>query len=194
MAANNPIIDLSFVLSPNITLFVDPPNNYYCISQHYLYFQATPFKDTIIYYEFDNNLPTLSSFYVTSSNPYIQLELPAGFIGRQRNITIVAVSGGNKRSEQLLLSYYIESNFRPSSYGFMVPGYDSGGYFTAINLEMNATVLATSAIGNGVQQFADFNANQGSGTYSTQVLALDLKAIDPELVGFEGGFSGMTHI
>lgn len=43
--------------------------------------------------------------------------------------------------------------------------------------------LATS------QEFADFNTTLGIGTYSDQLQLIHLPSIDPDLIGFEGGFS-----
>eukprot|EP00604_Paraphysomonas_vestita_P001611 CAMPEP_0174822304 /NCGR_PEP_ID=MMETSP1107-20130205/14895_1 /TAXON_ID=36770 /ORGANISM="Paraphysomonas vestita, Strain GFlagA" /LENGTH=466 /DNA_ID=CAMNT_0016040871 /DNA_START=484 /DNA_END=1884 /DNA_ORIENTATION=- len=46
--------------------------------------------------------------------------------------------------------------------------------------------LATS------QEFADFNTTLGIGTYSDQLQLIHLPSIDPDLIGFEGGFSMNT--
>ncbi len=72
--------------------------------------------------------------------------------------------GGYVRSKQHNLHYYVEGSNRPSSYAFLVPGVQSGGYFVGIGIEMNATARAQSSGTNaaiGGQEFADFFANLG---------------------------------
>jgi hypothetical protein len=41
----------------------------------------------------------------------------------------------------------------------------------------------------GGQEFADFNTTLGIGTYQEQLRLIHLPTIDPDLIGFEGGFS-----
>lgn len=72
------------------------------------------------------------------------------------------------------------------SYGFLVPGVNGGGYFVRITLEMESKARAQLA---GGQEFADFNTTLGIGTYQNQLRLIHLPSIDPDLIGFEGGFS-----
>jgi hypothetical protein len=56
-----------------------------------------------------------------------------------------------------------------------------------VGLEIEAAARAQLA---GGQEFADFATPLGVGTYATQIRALYLLGIDPDLQGFEGGFPG----
>ena len=69
-----------------------------------------------------------------------------------------------------------------------MPGVESGGYFVRVGIEMSAEARAQLA---GGQEFADFATELGIGTYSDQLRLLHLLSIDPDLNGFEGGFTGM---
>lgn len=42
----------------------------------------------------------------------------------------------------------------------------------------------------GQQEFADFYTELGLGTYEKQIQALHLPSLDPDLLGFEGGYAG----
>ena len=55
-------------------------------------------------------------------------------------------------------------------------------------LEAVATARATT----GSQEFADFFNSKGIGTYSGQIIPLQLTQLDPDLTGFEGGFPANT--
>lgn len=134
--------------------------------------------------------PTLNSSHTTTEHPYIQID--TGFkIPRNRTLTLVgyyidSITGLAYRSQQVTVVYYIEGSARPYSYGYLIPGVESGGYFLQVELEVAASARAQSA---GSQEFADFFSKQGYGTYRNQTKKLDLKSIDKDLNGFEGGFS-----
>lgn len=68
-----------------------------------------------------------------------------------------------------------------------MPGVETGGYFTRVGIEESAAARAQLA---GGQEFADFATELGIGTYSDQLRLLHLPSIDPDLDGFEGGFTG----
>lgn len=57
-------------------------------------------------------------------------------------------------------------------------------------LEAVATARATT----GSQEFADFFNSNGIGTYLSQIRALQLTQLDPDLTGFEGGFPSNTAL
>ena len=76
------------------------------------------------------------------------------------------------------------------SYGFLVPGVETAGYFTRMGIEESAAARAQLA---GGQEFADFGTELGIGTYANQLRLLHLPSIDSDLNGFEGGFSGNTN-
>ena len=65
---------------------------------------------------------------------------------------------------------------------------ETNGYFTRMGIEESAAARAQLA---GGQEFADFATELGIGTYANQLRALHLPSIDPDLMGFEGGFSGI---
>ena len=193
---STPIIDLIPPIpeSLDFKLFVDPPDGFSSPAALGVFVHSNiPSAD--MYYAVDGALPTLGGSKVTRESPYISLDTPFGK-GRQRVITIVAVAtvaDGIIRSKQYSWSYYIEGSSRPSGYGFLVPGVESGGYFVGMGLEMNATARAQSSGSNaaiGGQEFADFFAHLGVGTYNKQITPLKLVDIDPDLTGFEGGFAG----
>ncbi len=75
------------------------------------------------------------------------------------------------------------------SFGFFVPGLHGGGYFARVGLEMESKARAQLA---GGQEFADFNTTLGIGTYQDQLRLIHLPSIDPDLIGFEGGFASLT--
>lgn len=191
-----PIVDIEppIPVSPSLTLIIDPPSGFFSPSALGVYIRAS-LPGAKIYYEVDSAVPTYNSPYLTRDTPYIQLNTPFGY-GRQRNITVVAINVdgyGETRSEQYRLSYYVEGSSRPSAFGFLVPGVESGGIFIGVGIEMNATARSQSTGSNaaiGGQEFADFFAHLGSGPYNNQVRPLPLRDIDPTLTGFEGGFAG----
>lgn len=53
-------------------------------------------------------------------------------------------------------------------------------------------VAVARAQAAGTQEFADFFTELGVGTYSSQVTALHLPSLDPDLTGFEGGVPGLS--
>jgi hypothetical protein len=131
---------------------------------------------------------------MTYDTPYIQLDTPFK-AKRGRVLTVVAVvmdETGVHRSHQYQLQYNVEGAARKDSFGFLVPGIESSGYFVRYGIEIKAKARAQVA---GGQEFADFNTYLGIGTYSgvdqEQIKALNLLLIDPDLQGFEGGFPGM---
>jgi hypothetical protein len=188
------------VYDNSFELQYDPPNGYFSNTALAVHVFVVPDKENLkIYYEVDGNKPTLSSSFATFDKPYIQLTTPFGY-GRLRNLTIVAVyesEFGIFRSAQHALHYYVEASARPSSYAFLVPGLESNGAFLGLGIEMNASaraqiVTAGGSVGTGTNEFADFFSYLGIGTYEGQTFPLNLSAIDPQLVGFEGGFAGMS--
>jgi hypothetical protein len=144
-----------------------------------------------IYYTIDGDSPTLKSSWLTYDSPYLHIETPF-YSGRRRKVTAVAVEigldGSYYRSEEVTYYYLVEGSDRPGAYGFLVPGVESSGYFLRVALEVEAAARAQVS---GSQEFADFNTTLGLGPYSSQIRALHLPSIDPDLTGFEGGFSGM---
>lgn len=176
--------------SSSLKLYFDPPPG--TTTPHAMGVHVWSNDDAAtIYYELSSTVvdPTYSSSTANYSSPYIQIVTPFK-ASRNRTLTIVAVTTdteGNKyRSEQLSVNYFVEATSRPYAYGFLVPGIESGGYFILFAMEVAATARAQAA---GSQEFADFYTNLGIGTYSSQIQALDLLAIDSDLQGFEGGFN-----
>lgn len=188
-----------FVLDPTITLLYDPPSGSFSPTALGVYVQVTnPLytQSAKIYYEFEvinaystslviiPQNPTLASKSCGFSNPYIHMNTPFG-ARRNRTLTIVAVVDG-KRSLQHTMWYIIEADSRPDAFGFLVPGVETSGYFVKFIIEMSAAARAQAA---GGQEFADFYTASGVGTYQGQLYPLPLSKLDPDLTGFEGGFS-----
>jgi len=148
------------------------------------------FDGATFYYDDNGQLPTFNSSKASVAKPYIQITTPFK-ASRNRSITVVGVLEDSKnpgsyfRTQQHTIKYFVEASARASSYGYLVPGIESGGYFLQFQLEVAATARAQPA---GSQEFADFNTNLGVGTYSSQIQALHLPSIDSDLTGFEGGF------
>jgi len=184
------IINLSIVSYDSaMKLFYDPPMGH--VSPTALgVFVWSNYQGVTFYYDNSGGLPTLNSSYASSSKPYIQLTT-AFKASRNNSITVVGIledsnnPGNYFRTSQYTLKYFVESSARPYSYGYLIPGIESGGFFLQFEMEVAATARAQPA---GDQEFADFNTNLGVGTYSTQIQALNLLQIDPDLTGFEGGF------
>eukprot|EP01038_Epipyxis_sp_PR26KG_P007496 gene7496-10213_t len=187
------IINDSSIISPSggsdVVLHYDPPNHYSSPTALGLFLRSN-YMTAKIYYDENGGDPTTSSPYVVYSAPYLQLITPFKH-NRFRNITIVAVvddtsdTGNIYRSEQYYLSYAVEAGSRPNSYGFLVPGIESNGFFIRFGIEIQGSARAQAA---GSQEFADFTSNLGRGTYSSQIQALSLTSLDSDLQGFEGGF------
>lgn len=124
-------------LSSSLTLLYDPPDQHVSPTALGVYVQSND-PSAVIYYEFDGSMPTFSSPYVTVSTPYIEMDTPY-LASRNRSITIVAVQktyDGYARSEQYTLNYYIEATNRPYSYGFLVPGIETSGYFLKVGFSL----------------------------------------------------------
>lgn len=68
-----------------------------------------------------------------------------------------------------------------------MPGIETQGYFVRLGVEMEAAARAQLA---GGQEFADFATKLGMGPYQKQLTLLHLPSLDPDLTGFEGGFTG----
>lgn len=175
---------------PELILYIDPPNGHSSPAALGVFVRAND-PDAIIYWEELGDSPSLDSTNpLTYNTPYIQLDTPFK-ASRNRTLKVIAVvtdeEGALTRSEEITMNYFVEGTARPYSYGFLVPGIESGGYFLRYGIEIAATARAQVA---GGQEFADFFTNLGIGTYSTQIKTLDLLSIDPELTGFEGGFPG----
>jgi len=182
-------------LDPLLTIQYDPPIDASYTASIGLYVRAND-PNAIIFYEFDGLNPTFESNTATFDRPYIQVEsitVPINEIApRNRSITIVAVSKINQfiiRSEQYILKYFVVSGARPRSSGFLVPGVESSGFFIKLLLEERSALRAVAA---SRQEFADFSTPLGVGTYLEQIIALPLNLLDPDLVGFVGGYAVNT--
>lgn len=201
-AATSSIIhDPNIQHSSTLSIIYDPPNNHMEPSAISVFARGSD-PISVIYYELDSdgttcNDPTTSSNMITYSTPYI--EVKTLFKGkRNRILKLIAVILNDVtgipiyRSQQYELNYIVEGGDRPYSYGFLVPGTESNGYFLRFRIQVPATARAQSASG---QEFADFFSYLGYGTYPStpypQIKALNLVNIDPDLQGFEGGFAGM---
>mmetsp|Transcript_7911 Transcript_7911/g.13110 ORF Transcript_7911/g.13110 Transcript_7911/m.13110 type:complete len:630 (+) Transcript_7911:171-2060(+) len=185
--AELPIVDHpDITLDTDLILYVDPPNGHSSPHAMAAFARASDPAARVYYDEF-GRMPFLNGTFLTYNTPYIQLDTPFQ-ASRNRTLVVVAVvedETGIYRSEQYVLDYFVEGSDRPDSFGFLVPGIESGGYFVRYGIEIKATARAQVA---GGQEFADFFTNLGIGTYPTQIQALDLTALDPDLMGFEGGF------
>lgn len=184
------IVKLSTVsYDPNFRLYYDPPQGHFSPTALGVFVWSN-YQGVKFYYDSSGASPTLNSTSATASKPYIQL-VTAFKASRNQTITVVGVIEDVKnpgyyfRSPQYTIKYFVEASARPNSYGYLIPGTESGGYFLQFQMEVAATARAQPA---GDQEFADFNTNLGVGTYSTQIQALNLLHIDPDLTGFEGGF------
>jgi len=183
-------------LDNTLKVFYDPPENSTIPNALGLYVWCNN-KNAKIYYNLDllgNYQPvTFDSEYVDFSAPYIHIATPYQS-SRVRGVQLIAVlsngDGTYKRSALTKLSYFVEGSDRPNSFAFLVPGKNSDGYFLKIAIENKASARAQSA---GSQEFADFYADDGVGTYAKSVTAtaqvsfMRLLDIDPDLTGFEGG-------
>ena len=181
-------------LSTRVTfsLFVEPGNGTFSPSALTVFARCS---DPVakIYYTLDGTAPTLQSQYLTYDTPYIGIYTPFGAY-RTRRLRIIcailAVDSQYTLSPEIKNDYYVENTDRPGSFGYLVPGIESSGYFLRVGLEMAAAARAQVA---GGQEFADFDTSLGVGTYANQIRALPLLEIDPDLGGFEGGFSANTN-
>lgn len=174
-------------------VYFDPPNGTASPTAMGIYV-STNLEPSRVYYDLLGNSPTLNSSYATAAAPYITVTTPFG-VGRNRTIILVGTYTDNRgtiyRSKKITLYYFIEATARPNSYGYFVPGTESSGYFVQVKLEESAIARPQSAT---TQEFANFFSNLGIGTYNTQVTAISLTNIDPDLEGFEGGFTCTTHL
>jgi hypothetical protein len=190
---SNLIVNLTSIIEDDsIQLIYDPPSGHFSPTALGVYVEVVDLPSALVYYSFDDFGPSLSNSYATFTSPYIQVDTPFA-ASRVRPLTIVAVYRdpvlGDRRSKQHKLTYSVESLSRPSSYAYFIPGIESSGYFLRVGLEEVATARA-QIVGN--QEFADF-FNRGSkgtlGTYRKQIQALHLPTLDPDLIGFEGGYA-----
>lgn len=180
-------IEDTLPLLPELEVFYDPPNGTDCPTALGIY-AWTHYPTANIYYDVTGASPTLNSSFVTQESPYLTVVTP--FKGlRGRVVSMIAVytslEGVTYRSKLYKLHYNVESSSRPNSYAYLVPGVESGGYFIQIRLEEIAAARPQSST---TQEFADFFAELGIGTYSSQVSPLKLTDMDADLTGFEGGF------
>jgi hypothetical protein len=189
---NNSISVYSPTNNP-LELYIDPPEGFFSSTALGVFMRCISSKgdseNTKVYYTIDGDEPTRGSSFTTYEFPYVHLDTPFK-IGRSRVFKAVctekSIDGNTYRSELITRHYTIEGASRPDSYGFLVPGVNGGGYFTRITLEMESQARAQLA---GGQEFADFNTTLGIGTYREQLRLIHLPSIDPDLIGFEGGFS-----
>ncbi len=176
-----------YALLPAFYLYYDPPFNHSSPTALGVFVWSN-IDDAKIYYEALGDYPTLNSSHASKTQPYIELDTP---LKGSRNRTLILIGvwtdGDGKmfKSNQISVNYFVEASARPYSYGYLVPGIESSGYFLQFALEVKATARAQAA---GNQEFSDFFTDLGLGTYSSQIQALNLLAIDPDLQGFEGGF------
>ncbi len=179
---------------PNLKLFYDPPANHSSPSALGVFVWSN--NPAMKFYWNDTSdpphvkevVPNLDSPYADISRPYIQLDTPfkASRVRKLKLVGIVTDEEGNMfRTKLISIFYYVEASARPLSYGYFVPGIESGGYFIQIGLEMVASARAQAA---GSQEFADFSTYLGLGTYDTQIQGVHLPSIHKDLNGFEGGF------
>lgn len=189
-----PIKDRTDVIdadASDLFLYIDPPNGHSSPAVLGVFIRAND-PDAIVYFEELGDDPTVLSPTLTYNTPYVQLDTPFR-ASRNRTLVVIALledeDGVWYRSAQTTMKYFVEGTARPDSFGFLVPGIESGGFFIRYGIEMVATARAQVA---GGQEFSDFFTNLSIGTYDKQVNALDLLEIDEELQGFEGGFPGKS--
>lgn len=180
-------IENTLPLLPELVVYYDPPNGTDSPTALGVY-AWTHYPTAMIYYDVTGASPTVNSSYLTQEAPYFTVVTP--FKGlRGRLVSMIAVytdlQGNTYRSKLYKLHFNVESSSRPLSYAYMIPGVESGGYFIQIRLEEDAAARPQSST---TQEFADFFAELGIGTYGKQVSPLKLTDIDEELTGFEGGF------
>ena len=194
-----PPINISTPFNPSLKIIYDPPEYSFTPTVLGLFVRCSD-HTALIYYDINGDPPTFNSLYATYDSPYIVVN--TFFKGsRNRTISFIAVttdslSGIKSHSQPYKLNFFVEGSARINSFGFLVPGVESGGYFIRVGLEMVASARATSG---GSQEFADFFSrdtigNSGIGTYPGQVTELLLTDLDPDLIGFEGGFPGILFI
>jgi hypothetical protein len=192
VANYTPIVSISTIKAreSDLKLYYDPPNGAWSPSELALCVLASDATATI-YYEFDGTKPSLYSPTADISKPYIHITTPYKY-SRNRTVTVVAVgfdniAGVKIRSKQYVLHYFVEGAYRPRSFGYLVPGVHSSGYFVRVTLEMKPTPRAQVPPN---PEFADYYTWLGQGPYKDQIRALRLTDLDPDLQGFEGGFVG----
>ena len=177
------------LLNPNITIHYDPPPGTVSPTALGIYVWSNIPTAKIYYTLFSGQFPNINSSHATAYRPYIQVDTPFK-APRNRTINLIAVytdaKGNTWRSEMVQLHYFVEAAARPYSFGYLIPGVESGGMFVQFQLEVAASARAQAA---GAQEFADFFSKRGYGTYPNQVQGLNLLRIDPDLNGFEGGFT-----
>lgn len=197
LVADSIMTSTSFTYLSTLELHYDPPIGTSSPTALGVFFWSN-LDGVKFYYETDEvDVPvpaeiTLDSSYASSTQPYVALETL--FKGsRNRTLSVVGVwideNGRSWRTDQHTLKYFVEASARPFSYGYLVPGIESSGYFLQVTLEVKGSARAQAA---GSQEFSDFFTNLGIGTYATQIQALPLLGIDADLQGFEGGFAFNT--
>jgi hypothetical protein len=189
---SNRIIDQASRYDPDISVFAEPPDGAFSSTAMGVFVRAH--KDKLywadIYYETSTSgttYPTLTSPKISYTSPYIHIQTEFGQC-RTQYLIIVAVivtPTGTIRTNELTFKYLVEGGDRKDSYGFFVPGVETGGKFVKVALEMEGVARAQSA---GTQEFADFYTDLGIGLYLGQTDEIDLPSIDADLNGFEGGF------
>jgi len=186
-------IETNITLSNSLILVVDPPEGHSSPAALGVFARASD-PDAVVFYDTNGNSPTFNSKNLSYRSPFIELDTPFQ-ASRNRTIAMIAyLETENEdgtvtivRSELIRRNYFVEGSARENSFGFLVPGVESGGFFIKFGLEIAAQARAQVA---GGQEFANFSSNLGIGTYDVQVAALDLVSLDPDLTGFEGGFPG----
>lgn len=179
--------------NPSILLIVDPPNGTVSMTSLGVYLWASN-PNAQIYYTLNGSEPSLYGLSINRTNPYIQLDC-ASTTPIQTYLRAIALAYNSDTSywyssNEIFVQYMIESDQRPYSYGFFVPGVESNGIFLRLGLEMKALPRAQFF---GGQEYADFKTFDGVGTYAGQILTIPLLSFDDDLTGFEGGFSASVR-
>lgn len=139
-----------------------------------------------VYYSTTGLPPTFSSPHLTHDTPYLHLDdAPPLYLVAFSSFTDVFGETHVARSKQLKVVFHAEAKERPASYGYLVPGVESGGFFVGIRLEMNFSAIRGQRPEG--QEFAEYYSHLGKGPYKDQLNVLQLTAVDGELQGFEGG-------
>jgi hypothetical protein len=188
-SSSSPIEENSdYTYSSELTIFFDPPNGTSSPTALGVYVWTNQ-PTAVVYYDDLANSPTFNSSQLTTTSPYFMLTTQ--FKGSRLRVALLIATftdpkGNQYRSNVVTLHYYVESSSRPNSYGYFIPGIESNGYFIQVKLEESAAARPQSST---TQEFADFFSSLGVGTYTSQIEYIRLTDIDPDLQGFEGGFT-----
>eukprot|EP01041_Mallomonas_annulata_P005612 gene5612-11329_t len=176
----------------SIKLYIDPPNGTFSPTALGAYLWTND-PHAQIFYSINGSSPNLGSRAINASMPYLHLESPAQ--GTWLNLRAMAARYDRDFnqyyiSDEISIWYQIESNQRRYSFAYFIPGLASNGNFLRIGMEMEALARAQLI---GGQEYADFYTFLGIGPYENQLKSLPLLSIDPDLTGFEGGFTASVR-